>query len=297
MELQQLRYFLAVAKSGNFSRAAERCHVAQPSLSQQIQKLEQELGERLFERGRPSASLTLAGERFLPRAVRILEEVDAAVREVASEQPLTTGKLTIAALPTIAPYFLPRVIRAFHTEFPAVEMVVQEETTEVLLAQLAGREIEIGLASLPIQDERFATQALFEEELLLAVAGDHPLAKKRRITPDDLEQEPFILLKQGHCLGDQVLRYCSARELQPRVSCRGAQLQTIQALVEAGLGISFIPKMAVPPPDQRTTIHRSLPAPRPSRTIAAVWLAQRPQSRAVREFLRILNGLKPGQRT
>lgn len=295
MELQQLRYFLAVAKSGNFSRAAERCHVAQPSLSQQIQKLESELGEPLFERSRPTANLTLAGERLLPRALRILEEVDAATREVSSEQPLTKAKLVIAALPTIAPFLLPKIIRTFHGMFPEVELVVQEETTEVLLGQLAAREIEIGIASLPIQDERFATQRLFEEELLLAVAREHPLAKKRVITAHDLEQEPFILLKQGHCLGDQVLRYCSARDLQPRVSCRGAQLQTIQGLVEAGLGISFIPQMAVPPPGQGSAIHRSLSTPRPMRTIAAVWLQSRPQSRAVQEFLKVLTSLKAGQ--
>src|SRR5687768_818705 len=129
MELHQLRYVVAVARSGNFSRAAEHCHVSQPSLSQQIQKLEEELGERLFDRLRRHARLTQAGERFLPRAQRILDEVDAAEREAREAQENILGELVIGVLPTIAPYLLPLVIAEFGRSFPGVEIVVQEDTT------------------------------------------------------------------------------------------------------------------------------------------------------------------------
>src|SRR5215510_6164017 len=129
MEMNQLRYVVAVARTGNFSRAAEQCHVSQPSLSQQIQKLENELGERLFDRMKREARLTAHGEAFLRHAVRILEEVDAAKREATDAKNLLQGTVTVGVLPTIAPYLLPSVIAAFTECHPGVEIVVQEDTT------------------------------------------------------------------------------------------------------------------------------------------------------------------------
>jgi LysR family transcriptional regulator, hydrogen peroxide-inducible genes activator len=133
MEMQQLRYVVAVARTGNFSRAAEQCHVSQPSLSQQIQKLEDELGERLFDRMKREAKLTSHGEMFLRRAVKILEEVDAAKREANDARALLRGVMTLGVLPTIAPYLLPGVMSEFTEKFPGVEVVVQEATTARLL--------------------------------------------------------------------------------------------------------------------------------------------------------------------
>src|SRR5215218_7804273 len=133
MEMHQLRYVVAVARAGNFSRAAEQCHISQPSLSQQILKLENELGERLFDRRKREAKLTSHGEAFLRHAVRILEEVDAAKREATDAKNLLQGTLTIGVLPTIAPYLLPRVLAAFARRYPGVEIIVQEDTTERLL--------------------------------------------------------------------------------------------------------------------------------------------------------------------
>ena len=133
MEMHQLRYAVAVARAGNFSRAAEQCHVSQPSLSQQILKLEEELGERLFERTKREAKLTPHGEAFLPRAVKILEEVDAARREASDARRLLRGRLIVGVLPTIAPYLLPEVLVTFAEKFPGVEIVVHEDTTARLL--------------------------------------------------------------------------------------------------------------------------------------------------------------------
>jgi LysR family hydrogen peroxide-inducible transcriptional activator len=129
MEIQQLRYATAVARTGNFSRAAAQCHVSQPSLSQQIQKLEEELGERLFDRLPRNARLTAAGTAFIARAERILAEIDLAQREAREGRSRPRGPLTVGVLPTIAPYFLPRAIAAFIRKFPEVEVVVQEDTT------------------------------------------------------------------------------------------------------------------------------------------------------------------------
>ena len=153
MELHQLRYVLAVAQTGSFSRAAEHCHVSQPSLSQQIQKLEDELGERLFDRLPRKIRLAPAGELFLPRAQRVIEEIDLAQREVRESEGQLRGSLTIGVLPTIAPYLLPPVICAFSQKHPRVEVIVQEDTTARLLQLGSACEIDLLVASLPIPQQ------------------------------------------------------------------------------------------------------------------------------------------------
>jgi len=285
MEIHQLRYVLAVAQTGNFSRAAERCHVSQPSLSQQILKLEEELGERLFDRQRQQSRLTRAGERFVQRAARVLDELKEASREARDAHELVRGEVIVGALPTIAPYFLPPVIASFRRRFPGVSVTIQEETTAVLRKLAADYEIDLALASLPVGDDQMETVELFTEELLMAVPPGHVLARKRKVTLADMEQEPFVLMKEGHCLGDQVLSFCSSRNFRPQVSSRTSQIETIQSLVRAGLGLSLIPRMARKPAGSGAPVYRSLAAPRPTRTIVAFWAQRRPLDRAAAAFL------------
>ena len=285
MEMHQLRYAVAVARTGNFSRAAEQCHVAQPSLSQQIQKLEEELGERLFDRMKRQTKLTPHGENFLRRAERILEEVEAAKRDASEAGELLRGTLTVGVLPTIAPYLLPSAMIAFTKKFPGVKMVVHEDTTARLLGLACQCEIDLALASEPLRDERFVVQELFSEELLLALPPGHPLCHRRVIKPADLEVEKFIVMKEGHCLGEQVLHFCDRRDLQPKISLRSAQLETIQSLVHAGLGISLIPAMATKGARREQPKYRSLHGPKPERKIVAAWPRQRPPNRAARELV------------
>jgi len=287
MEMHQLRYVVAVARTGNFSRAAEQCHVAQPSLSQQVQKLEDELGERLFDRMKREAKLTRHGEAFLRRAVKILEEVDAAKREASDARSLLSGTLSLGVLPTIAPYLLPRVMAQFITAFPGVEIVVQEETTDRLLKLAHAYEIDLALVSDPIDDDRFELRELFSEELLLALPPGHPLTRKKTIQGTDLVSERLIVMKEGHCLGDQVLGFCDQRNLKPNINFRSAQLETIQALVCSGLGISLIPAMAANQEREDLPEYRSLQSPKPRRKIVAAWPRQRNLSRAAIEFLKL----------
>ncbi len=295
MEMHQLRYVVAVARTGNFSRAAEQCHVAQPSLSQQIMKLEDELGERLFDRLKREARLTAHGEAFLRRAVRILEEVDAARREVSEAQSLLRGVLTVGVLPTIAPYLLPDAIAKFAGQFPGVEIVVQEDTTARLMKLALGYEIDLALASRPIDDERLEVRDLFTEELLLALPPGHRLTRRRTVHSDDLANERLIVMKEGHCLGDQVRRFCEKQEVTPKISFRSAQLETVQSLVRAGLGVSLIPAMAADRERDDLPEFRSFQAPRPVRTIVAAWPRQRTLGRAALEFLRTVSGCKHKQ--
>ena len=288
MEMQQLRYVVAVARTANFSRAAEQCHVSQPTLSQQIQKLEGELGERLFDRMKRAVKLTPHGEAFLRRAVRVLEEVDAAKREAKEATDLLRGTVSIGVLPTLAPYLLPAVIVEFTEKFPGVEIVIQEDTTARLLKLLHACEVDFALASQPIQDGRLEVRELFAEELLLALPPGHPLTRKRTVNATDLEKERLIVLKEGHCLGDQVLRFCDRNDLHPMISFRSAQLETIQSLVCAGVGLSLIPAMAANSGHGDRPVYRSLAAPKPERKIVAAWPKQHPPGRAAGAFLKLV---------
>ena len=285
MEMHQLRYVVAVARAGNFSRAAEQCHVSQPSLSQQILKLEEELGERLFDRMKREAKLTPHGEAFLPRALKILDEVDVAKREASDAHSLLRGRIVVGVLPTIAPYLLPPVLVYFGKKFPGVEIIVHEDTTAQLLKLANAFEIDFAVASPPIQDQRMEVKDLFTEELHLALPPRHPLTRKRTVRLADLEKEPFIVMKEGHCLGDQVLNFCERRDLRPTISFRSAQLETIQALVHSGVGISLVPAMAVGKKRAGLPEYRSLVSPKPERKIVAIWPKQRPLSRAANELL------------
>ena len=169
MELHQLRYLLAVARTGNFSRAAAQCHVSQPSLSQQIQKLEAELGERLFSRLKRVAVPTAAGEALVARAARILSEVDAVQRDVADTATVLRGRVSVGVIPTIAPYLLPRVLAALGRDCPGVEVEIHENNTAELLTAAAACELDLAILSLPVPDDRFVKEPLFDEELLLAL--------------------------------------------------------------------------------------------------------------------------------
>lgn len=288
MEVHQLRYVVAIARTGSFSRAAGDCHVSQPSLSQQVRKLEEELGERLFERDRRRTRLTSSGERFVTRAARILDELAEAEREARETHDVTRGQVSVGVLPTIAPYLLPAVISDFTASFPGVQILIHEDTTATLSSLVASYEVDLAIASLPLRDPAFAIAPLFTEELLLAMPPGHPLTRKRTLTPADLESSTFVLMKEGHCLGDQALQFCHQSGVQPRVISRSAQIETICRLVHAGLGISLVPRMAAVASSQRQPVFRSLRAPRPERTVIAFWNRRRPLSRAAVAFLESL---------
>ncbi len=288
MELHQLRYVLAVAQTGNFSRAAALCHVAQPSLSQQIQKLELEMGERLFTRLRREAVPTAAGRAVIARAASILREVEEVRREVADSGDKVQGVVNLGVLPTIAPYLLPAVITRCQRDFPTVEIIVQERTTSVLLSLAASCEIDMAVLSLPIIDERFTVETLFTEDLLLAVPPGHRLARRAQVRLPEVEKERFILLQEGHCLGDQALRFCDRQHCHPSVIFRTAQLETIQSLVAAGVGVSLMPRMACQRDRLLQPAYVPLAEPCPQRAIAALWRREQHHSRAAAALLEVL---------
>jgi LysR family hydrogen peroxide-inducible transcriptional activator len=234
------------------------------------------------------AVLTAAGEVLVQRATRILSEVDAARRDVADASELVRGKVSVGVIPTIAPYLLPRVLALTTRECPGMEVRIHEATTAQLLASAAACEIDLAIVSLPIDDARFIRKPLFDEELLLAVPPEHPLTKKTRVRLSDLEHERFILMEEGHCLTDQALRFCQHHDLHPQIAFRSAQLETIQALVASGVGVSLIPQLAVHAERPGQPVYLPLVRPKPTRTIGMLWRKEHHHSRATREFIRLL---------
>jgi LysR family hydrogen peroxide-inducible transcriptional activator len=286
MEFHQLRYFLAVARTRNFSRAAEQCHVAQPSLSQQIMKLEAELDEKLFERTKRDVTLTPAGELLRAHAERVIEEVELARDGIREVRGLLRGRVVLGALPTVAPYFLPARLRRFAEKHPGIEVVVHEDTTAQLALAVMAKEIDVALISLPVERAGLVAEEWFDEQLLVAMPAKHPLAKRRRLTLDDLESEAFILMKEGHCLAGQALQFCRLNGFAPRVSFRSAQIETVLAFVAAGWGVSIVPEMARGA-RTRGICYRELPGV--TRSIGVIHRAARPlngAARALVDFLR-----------
>jgi LysR family hydrogen peroxide-inducible transcriptional activator len=290
MEMHQLRYFVAVARTGSFSRAAEQCFVSQPSLSQQIQKLEKSLGQRLFDRLGRRAALTDAGRLLLERAEGILETVDDVQRRLRDDDP-QGGSLSVGAIPTIAPYLLPRILPAFLKKYPRVEMTIQEDVTQHLVTSVVAGDLDLALLALPLNDDRVESEALFTEPLFLAVARNHRLAKRRRITLEECSAERFILLNEMHCLSDQVLSFCKAHGCQPWIACRGEQITTVQSMIAMNQGVSLLPEMARRVDHDKRRIYRALADHKPQRTVGVIWRQRRHHSPTAERFLSRLREL------
>jgi LysR family hydrogen peroxide-inducible transcriptional activator len=272
MELHQLRYFVAVAQAGNFSRAAEKCFVSQPSLSQQIQKLEHELRRPLLHRLGRKAVLTEAGRLLLDRAMQILAGVEDAQRRLQGGADAEEGRLSVGAIPTIAPFVLPPTLERFVKSWPRAELIIREDVTAHLLAAVAEGDLDLALVALPVDDSRLHVEVLCTEPLLLALPPQHPLAKRRKkVTVQDLVGERFILMGDMHCLGETVLNFCRGHECQPFIACRSAQISTIQQLIALGQGISLLPDMARRADQPSRIVYRPLADPQPERKLAVVW--------------------------
>lgn len=244
MELHQLRYFCAVARTGNFTRAAEDQHVAQPSLSQQIHKLEDELGARLFDRFPRFARLTESGKAFLPKAENILRQVGEARTEIQEKSRVEVGTVFIGSIPTIAPYFLPLVLARFATRYPGVSVRVIEDITSSLLDHLHHGRVDLVLLALPVRGEELQFEELFRESLFACLPESHRLASRKSFGLAAIRDEPFLLLKEGHCFRENAMAACRRSRVDPNVIFESGHFSTILSMVAAGMGVSVVPAMA-----------------------------------------------------
>jgi LysR family hydrogen peroxide-inducible transcriptional activator len=296
MNLRDLRYLIALADLRHFGRAAEACHVSQPTLSTQLRKLEDELGVQLVERAPRQVMLTPAGTDIVARARRVLAEVEQ-MREVArrTADPVA-GSVRLGVFPTLGPYLLPHVVPNLRSRFPRLELLLVEEKTETLLAMLREGRLDAAVLALPLHEEWLEVEPLFEEPFLLAVPAGHALAGRRNLKLDELSDQHLLLLEDGHCLRDQALAVCALAGAGEKEGFRATSLETLRQMVAAGVGATLLPLLAVQPPVPRSPDIQLLPfaGDGPSRQLALAWRRSSANGGFLRKVAVVLRELPPG---
>jgi len=290
MNLRDLQYLVALADTGHFGEAAERCHVSQPTLSAQIKKLEEYLGVQLFERQPRRVTVTDVGRRVVERARSIVQEAED-IREIAraSRDPLT-GKLKVGLIPTIAPYLLPRVASRLKTRLPALQLMLYEYQTGPLLEKLRAGELDLAILALPADTDGLETRSLFAEAFVVAMPRAHRLAARKRLKPADLAGETLLLLEDGHCLRDQALDVCGNVAISEEQDFRATSLETLRQMVASGLGVTLLPRLAAEGPvaGARGIEVRPFAPPSPSRVVGAAWRKSSTREPAIRAVCDVL---------
>ena len=273
MNLRDLRYFVALADTRHFGKAAERSFVSQPTLSAQIKKLETYLGVQLIERQPRKVTLTETGAKILPLARRIVQESDEIVSMARNEHDPLSGKLKVGLIPTIGPYLLPLLARKLRKQLPRLKLMLYEYQTQPLLEKLRAGDIDLGILALPVPLDGLEARPLYDESFTLAVPTNSPLAKRANIKLDDLNGETLLLLEDGHCLRDQALDVCSRIDVKESEDYRATSLETLRQMVAAGLGITLLPELATRGPfgSGHGLAVKQFARPVPSRSVGAVW--------------------------
>lgn len=288
MEVHQLRYFVAAAEAESMTLAARRCHVAQPSLSQQIRKLEESLGVALFDRLGRGVVLTEAGRALLPRARRILAGIRETSENLRAEVERGGGRLVIGAIPTMAPYLLPPVLAELRRTAPGCELIVREDLTQVLVEAVVDNELDVAIASTPIDHKLIETQVVGREPLLIATCAAHALAHRGRMKLAELRAQTTVSLSEMHCLGEQIGSFCERAGVRPDVVCRTTQLATVLEFVRLGLGVALVPAMAAACDSSTDRAYLKLTRPQPTREIALLWRVGRTRPLVARPLARIV---------
>jgi LysR family hydrogen peroxide-inducible transcriptional activator len=290
LTLRQLQYLLAVAEARSFRRAAEACHVSQPSLSQQIADAERALGVRLFERDRRRVLVTAAGEGLLARARRVLVEADDLVEAAVRLSDPLSGTVRVGVIPTVGPYLLPRAAPAIRAALPKLAVVWEEDRTAPLVRRVSAGELDAALLAREADLGDLVQAELAVDPFVLAAPPEHPLARRAGpVRPADLRGERVLLLDDGHCLRDQALEVC-AKGRAEELGFRATSLPTLVQMVASGAGVTLLPRLAVEAESGRARLRiRPFAKPAPGRTLVLAWrrgAALEPALRAVAEAIR-----------
>jgi len=287
IELRQLRYFLAVAETLHFARAAEKLHISQPSLSQQIRALEEELGVQLFERSRRHVALTTDGEALLPYARRLVALADDAHEEFAERSGLRRGRVRLGTTPTLGGHLLPRAMRGFFQTYPGLEITITEDGSDRLARLLEQGQLDLALLVEDPNMHDIVFEPLLKEEIVVALPEGHKRAGQESLALQALSSERFIVCREGYHLRTLTLAACKEAGFRPRIAVSGIDIDTALRFVRAGLGITLVPKMAVDSMPGIAVVSISEPVLR--RTVGIAWNPQRYLSQAasaMRDYLR-----------
>ncbi|MBL8419384.1 MAG: LysR family transcriptional regulator [Dechloromonas sp.] len=285
MTLTEMRYVVALARERHFGRAAEACHVSQPTLSVALKKVEGQLGAALFERTASDVRITGLGERIVAQARRVLEEA-VRLEEIAGAtgDPMS-GQLRVGIIYTIAPYLLPQLIPALHRQAPKMPLFLKEDFTASLIPALKAGELDVIVIALPFTEPGLVAQPVYSEPFRVVVPDGHPWVQRREIAADELDGQKLLLLGQGNCFRDQVLESCP-RLTGPDAlehSLEGGSLETIRYMVASGAGVAVMPSTAADPLVGREPLVKVLPfsGEQPSRTVGLVWRVTFPRPQAI----------------
>lgn len=285
VSLKQLKYFDAVARTGHFGKAAERCSVTQPALSMQVQELEKSLGIQLLERGRNGVMLTEGGKEIAQRAARVLADVRDIVDLARRQGDVLSGPLRFGVIPSVAPYILPQLLPMLRKQVPELDLHIRESQTQTLIGELADGQLDLLLLALPIEHPDLETIRLFDDRFLLAMATSHRMSNRVKATPDLLENDRLLLLEEGHCMRDQALAFCNLRRIENINTFGASSLSTLVQMVANGLGMTLLPELAVPLETRRADIHLMRFAdPEPQRVIGLAWRRSSPRKRHFAEL-------------
>ncbi len=295
MEMHQLRYFLAISEERNFTRAAAKSFVSQPSLSAQIIKLEEELGNRLFNRLGRRVELTTAGKQFEKRARSILLEADNAIREIRESTTDIKGSLRVGVTPTVAPFLLPPVLRTCRERFPELQIRIDESLRRALQENLVSGNLDVVISSYSGGVSQVDAEPIIQERLNLVVPRGHVLANKEDISIGDFKDEPLIVLGESSALGEKVLDFFERNEFEPKTAAYCSQVSTAVALVHSGLGLAILPEMAREPISSYDVVFKSMKSLKMSRLLFALTHERRYLSSAARGFLDVVREFVDGR--
>ena len=290
MEVHQLKYFIAVSEAKSFSRAAQKCFVSQPALSQQVHKLEDEIGHALFDRLGHQVVLTEAGEIFLGHAKSILGKILDSKQRIKDELSSEGGKLSIGMTPTITPFVFAKTMIRFSKKFPKAKLIVHENTSDKLIEMLHSGELDITYLDLPTskKPKKIDTEIVVKEPLVLAIGHEHMVGGSNEAdTIKNYQTTPYVALSDIHCLSATIQSFCHDHTFSPEIACHTAQLSTVQSLVAHGLGISLVPKIAASTDTSGALKYLSV-MEKPERTIIAANRQGRVLTKSSLQFTKIL---------
>ncbi len=269
MNIQSIKYLVALAKYSHFGKAAKMCFVSQPTLSMQIKKLEDRLGVQLLERTNKSVRLTEIGAQMAERGKNILREMEAMREEAQAAKDPYSGQIKLGIIPTVAPYLLPLAFPKLMHIFPKLSYFLVEGQTHFLLEELNQGKIDAAILALPITDTHLNTAAFFTEEFLLAAPHEHAWSRRKTLKLTELGDQNLLLLNEGHCLRDQALAVCEQISANEMKDFRATSLETLRHMVAAGIGITLMPKLACRKGDG--LVYIPFNGAKPSRSLGLVW--------------------------
>lgn len=272
MTLTQLEYMVAVDTYRHFVLAAEKCFVTQPTLSMQLQKLEEELGVKLFDRTKQPVIPTEIGTRIIAQARVVLREAERIQQMINSEKNVMTGELRIGIIPTLAPYVLPTLFKQIRTKYPQLELVIKETITEEILHELKNNRLDCGLVVTPLKDASIKEDVLFYEELFVYVSRKNALYDKKYVLPDDINPDQLWLLEEGHCFRSQVLNLCELRKSADlHFKYATGNIETLKRMVDKSDGLTILPELAVKEFNKnQMKLVKRLKDPAPAREVSLV---------------------------